>query len=258
MRGLAFVNPYEPYAGRVKPMIKKLVLSALFAGFTAGLIAAALQQTLVIPVLLEAELYETGELVHFGGAGNGNGALTHDHASHDHDPGEPQDRALLTWLSTTATTIGFALIIAACMAFAERGGHSITARSGIFWGAAAFLAFQFMPAISHPPELPGNAAADLSGRQIWWVFCVVATAIGLACLAFGNHIGFWAAGIVAIAAPHLIGAPHPTQLAGVAPPEIAALFATRALGAGLISFVALGALLGHFWASEGSIWADEI
>lgn len=237
-------------------MVKKLLISALFAGFTAGLIAAALQQVLVVPVLLEAELYETGELVHFGDGKSGS-ALTHDHASHEHGTGEPQDRALLTWLSTTATMIGFALIIAAAMAFAERAGHEITVRSGLLWGGAAFLAFQFMPALGHPPELPGNAAADLAGRQMWWALCVVATALGLACLAFGQNWGVWIAGLAAMALPHLIGAPHPAQLAGVAPPEIAALFATRALGAGLVGFVALGGLLGYFWSGDGHLWSDE-
>ena len=237
-------------------MVKKLLVAALFAGFTAGLIAAALQQVLVVPVLLEAELYETGELVHFGGGTSGS-SLTHDHDSHEHASGEPRDRALLTWLSTMATTIGFALIVAAAMAFAERAGHEITVRSGMVWGFAAFLAFQFMPALGHPPELPGNAAADLAGRQLWWAFCVVATSIGLACLAFGQNWGIWLAGIAALFLPHLIGAPHPTQLEGVAPPEIAALFATRSLGAGLIAFVTLGGLLGHFWAADGNMWSDE-
>ncbi len=238
-------------------MLKKLLMSALFAGFTAGLLAAALQQLLVIPVLLEAELYETGELVHFGGAGQGGSDLTHDHSSHDHEEGEPRDRALMTWLATTAITIGFALIIAAAMAVAERADHKITPRSGLLWGAAAFLVFQMAPSIGHPPELPGNAAADLFGRQLWWGLTVVATATGIACLAFGKNWGVWIGGIAALVLPHLIGAPHPTQLAGVAPPEIAALFATRSLGTGLISFVVLGGLLGHFWTSEASLWSEE-
>lgn len=237
-------------------MLKKIIACALFAGFTAGLIAAALQQVLVIPVLLEAELYESGELVHFGGHGESGSNLTHDHAAHEHGEDEPTDRALMTWLSTTATTIGFALIIAAAMALAERAGHAITVRAGLLWGAGAFIAFHFMPAIGLPPELPGNAAADLSGRQLWWALAAGATGLGLACLAFGKNWGYWSAGIAAIALPHLLGAPHPEQLSGVVPPEIAGLFASRALGVGLISFVALGGFLGYFWSNDGNPWSD--
>lgn len=238
-------------------MLKKLLTSAVFAGFAAGLIAAALQQVFVIPVLLEAELYEGGELVHFGGSGGTD--LTHDHDSHDHgDAGSGDgDRALKTWGMTTLMFIGFALVMAAVVALAERAGHALTPRNGLLWGVAGFIAVQLMPAFGHPPELPGNAAADLVGRQMWWSLTVLATAIGLACIAFGRNWGVWVAGLAAIALPHLIGAPHPDQLAGVAPPEIAALFASRSLGVGLMSWVALGGLLGHFWSSGGSLWSDE-
>ena len=238
-------------------MVRKLLTSALFAGFTAGLIAAALQQVLVIPVLLEAELYETGELVHFGGTGQGGSNLTHDHDSHEHAEGAPTDRALMTWLATTATTIGFALVLASAMALAERAGQIITPRSGLLWGLAAFLAFQMLPAVGHPPELPGNAAADLVGRQMWWALTAVASTVGLACIAFGSNWGIWAAGVSAIALPHLIGAPHPTELTGVAPPEIAGLFASRTLGVGLVSFVSLGGFLGYFWENDGAPWSEE-
>ena len=47
-------------------MFQKILTSALFAGFCAGLIAGLLQLVFVQPVLLHAELYEAGKLVHFG------------------------------------------------------------------------------------------------------------------------------------------------------------------------------------------------
>ena len=238
-------------------MLKKYLTTALFAGFIAGLIGAALQQILVIPVLLEAELYETGELVHFGATGQSGTDLIHDHDSHEHEDDGQFYRAVMTWLTMTANAIGLALIIVAAMAMAERAGHEITARTGLLWGAAAFLVFQMLPAIGLPTELPGNAAADLTVRKLWWAMAAFASAIGLACIAFGRNWGLWSAGIVALALPHLIGAPHPTQLSGVAPPEIAALFATRALGVGLVTFVSLGGLLGYFWASGGALASEE-
>lgn len=234
-------------------MIKKLLVSGLFAGFAAGLIAAALTQLFVTPVLLEAELYETGELVHFGGGGGGT-ALEHDHDSHDHADGEGADRTLLSMGAAIATNIGYGLVIVALMAMAERGGHQITPRAGILWGVSGFVAVQLMPAFGHPPELPGNAAADLAGRQMWWAFTVLASAIGLACIAFGRNWGIWLAGIAALAVPHIIGAPHPTSLTGSAPPEIAGLFASRSLGVGLMIWVTLGCLAGYFWSSNDNDW----
>ena len=48
-------------------MTTRLFTSALFAGLIAGLIAVLLQFTLVEPLILEGEEYETGNKSHFGG-----------------------------------------------------------------------------------------------------------------------------------------------------------------------------------------------
>jgi len=47
-------------------MFMRLFTSAIFAGALAGLVGGILQLGFVQPVLLMAELYETGQLVHFG------------------------------------------------------------------------------------------------------------------------------------------------------------------------------------------------
>ena len=92
---------------------------------------------------------------------------------------------------------------------------------------------------------------------MWWALTAVASAVGLACIAFGSNWGVWTAGVAAIALPHIIGAPHPAALTGVAPPEIAGLFASRTLGVGLVSFVSLGGFLGYFWENGGTPWSEE-
>lgn len=51
----------------VTDMIFRVFSSALIAGGLAGLIVGLLQLVFVQPVLLHTELYETGQLVHFGG-----------------------------------------------------------------------------------------------------------------------------------------------------------------------------------------------
>ena len=56
---------------------------------------------------------------------------------------------------------------------------------------------------------------------------------------------------VLIIALHVIGAPHPDTFAGTVPPEIAGMFAARALGLGLFVWVLLGVLITRFMQTEG-------
>ena len=54
----------------------------------------------------------------------------------------------------------------------------------MFWGFAGFAVFTLAPGLGLPPELPAMPAADLGDRQIWWTATVLATAVGLALIAF--------------------------------------------------------------------------
>ncbi|WP_317056898.1 CbtA family protein [Roseovarius rhodophyticola] len=222
-------------------MFQKILTSALFAGFCAGLLAAVLQFVFVQPVLLHAELYEGGDLVHFGAD-----PVT----AHPELPGFDAMRDGLSVLFSALIYVGYALILVAAMAMAAERDIQIDARKGLLWGIAGFVTFHFAPAFSMPPEVPGVAAADVGLRQIWWWSTVTATGIGLMLLAFGSNWVAWGAGFALILAPHIWGAPHPDTLIGPVPPEIAALFASRALGVGLIVWAILGALAGYFWQSE--------
>lgn len=224
-------------------MFQKILTSALFAGFCAGLIAAALQLSFVQPVLLHAELYETGELVHFGGG---------EISAHPDLPGFDPVRDGLSVLFSALVYVGYALVLVAAMALAADRGATITARSGLIWGIAGFAAFHFAPAFSLPPEVPGVAYVDLGARQVWWWGTVVATAAALALFAFGRGWGAWGAAAVLILAPHMIGAPQPDSFAGPVPPELAALFASRALGVGFAAWAVMGVLAGHFWQRESA------
>ena len=237
-------------------MLKSLLASALFAGLIAGLFAAGLQQAFLVPLITEAELYETGAIVHFGGAGAA--VAEHSHAAgeaagHGHaapDNGGDLTRTLLTVLMTVLTTCGFGLILGAGLALAERMALTrIDLRTGFLFGLAGFAATQLMPSLGLSPELPGAAAGELAHRQVWWLATVAATLAGIGLIAFGN-LAAKIAGAVLIAAPHLVGAPHPHEFEGVVPPELSALFAARVLAVGALSWAALGALAGHFWSRE--------
>jgi cobalt transporter subunit CbtA len=221
-------------------MFTRLLTSALFAGAAAGLIAALLQLWFVQPVLLHAELYESGELLHFGA--NSNIAASQDVGGVD---------LVRDGLSTVFTMLiysAYAMILLAAMSLAEERGAVITARTGMVWGIAGFVAVHLAPGFSLAPEVPGVAAAEVVLRQIWWFATAIMAAVAMALVGFGKNWLAWLAAAVLLLAPHLYGAPEPDVFTGPVPTEIGALFAARALGVGLAAWVLLGLFAGHFWA----------
>ena len=231
-------------------MLKPMLASALFAGLIAGLFAAVLQQALLVPLIQQAELYESGVLTHFDAAAHDHGAGDHGHG-HAAAGGESDaTRTLLTVLMTVLTTCGFGLVLVAGFAFAERLRLvRIDLLNGLLFGLAGFTATQLLPAMGLSPELPGAAAAELGQRQIWWLFTVMGGLGGMALIAWGN-LATKLAGVAIALAPHLMGAPQPEGYSGVVPPELSALYAARVLAVGGFSWAALGALAGYFWSRE--------
>lgn len=222
-------------------MFQKILTSALLAGFCAGLIAAVLHLLFLQPVLLHTELYEAGDLVHFGDlTASANPEL----------PGFDMMRNGLSVLFWALLQVGYALVLIACMALAEERGATINAHTGLIWGIAGFIAFQFAPAFSLPPETPGAAYTDTGDRQVWWWATALATAAALGLIAFGKSWIMWTAAVVLLLVPHLVGAPHPEEFAGSVPPELASLYAARALGVGFAAWAVVGLFSGYFWSRE--------
>jgi len=214
--------------------------AAILAGLLAGLLVSIVQEVRVVPLLFEAEAYEAGA----------HAAAHTDHAGHAHDhgaaawmPADGAERRLYTWMANIVTAVGFGLILTACYALR---GRPVQGRDGLLWGLAGFTAFGLAPALGLPPELPGAAPADLVDRQIWWVLTAVATAGGLALLAFGRRLPWQVAGGALIATPHLIGAPVP-EGPGTVPADLAAEFAVASLATASLFWVALGMLTGAFY-----------
>ena len=229
-------------------MFMRILTSALFAGAIAGLIAGVLQLVFVQPVLLHAELYESGALVHFGSGAAG--------VSAHQDVGgfssiEPLRDGLSIAFSAMIYT-GYALILVAAMSFASSRGTQITARQGVIWGLAGFIVVHLAPGFSLAPEVPGVAAGDLHDRQLWWFATVIAAAIALWLIAFARGWALWGIAVILLATPHLVGAPQPDSFTGPVPTELGALFASRAFGVGLVAWVLVGSLAGYFWQREGA------
>lgn len=241
-------------------MIKRMFASALFAGFAAGLIAAALQFVFVQPILRQAELYESGELVHVAAASPTHDQVVHASTGPVSAAGQatlattqtPVDwsRTGLTVLFTALVYTGYALVLVSAFALSELRGEAISGRAGIIWGLAGFIVVHFAPAAGLPPELPGMSAGDLTGRHYWWAGTVATTAVGLWLLGFGKSAQSWALGALLVLAPHMIGAPHPDQMSGPVPPELAALFVGRSLGVGMAVWVILGSLAATIWSRQ--------
>lgn len=231
-----------PPASPVTEMFTRILTSALFAGAAAGLIAALLQLVFVQPVLLHAELYESGALVHFGSPPV---------SAHQDVGGVDPLRDGLSILFTMLTYAGYALILVAAIALAEARGATITARTGILWGLAGFFVFHFAPGFTLSPEVPGVAAADVGARQVWWFATVATAAVGVWLIAFGNNWIAWGIAVVLMLVPHVIGAPEPETFTGPVPPEIGALFASRAFGVGMAAWVMIGCFAGYFWQRKG-------
>ncbi|MDE0347366.1 MAG: CbtA family protein, partial [Boseongicola sp.] len=148
------------------------------------------------------------------------------------------------------TYAGFGLILVALMALAEGRGAVISARSGMLWGIAGFVAVLLAPAFSLAPEVPGVAAAEILPRQAWWFATAFAAGAAMWLLAFGRSWLTWGAVVALLLAPHAIGAPEPDSFAGPVPTELGALFAARVLGVGLVAWVLLGLFSGALWSSD--------
>ena len=222
-------------------MFLRILTIALFAGFIAGVISAVMQMIFLQPILLHAELYEAGNLTHFG-----NSMVSGSHLIPTFD----FQRNALNVLFSALIYTGYALILTSLFAYASSLNLKIDNVRAILFGICGFVTVQLSPAFGLPPELPGVAAAELIPRQIWWFFCVISTGLGLWIIAFGGNLIFIMVGVILILLPHIIGAPQPLMFIGPTPPELASHFASRALTIGLVTWSCLGISIGYFWRKE--------
>lgn len=256
-------------------MFQRMLASAIGAGIAAGLIAALLHFAFVQNIILLAEQYETGVLVHNGGAGSmpaehglegaadtGVGATAspplpaaEPRAGKDATPAAPGadqnlKRNALTVVFAMIIYVAYGFLLVAGFGIAEAFGRRIGPTEGLLWGVAGFAVFQLAPSLGLAPELPGTVAAEMGLRQIWWWMTVACTGTGLALLAFGRHWAAWALAGAFLAIPHVIGAPQAAGFSGLAPPELGAMFAARVLGVALVVWASLGWFAGAAWAHE--------
>ena len=227
-------------------MLIRVLLAAILAGVIGGVFATAAQSLRVTPLILEAETYENSG----GGHDHGTAGHSHDHGGavasgeagdEEWGPADGLERTLFTLMANAVVGAGFALIVTAAILLT---GQTVTLASGLAWGLAGFIIFVLAPGIGLPPELPGTAAAELSARQIWWLATVIATAAGLAIIAFRRQPLWIVAALVLIAAPHVYGAPQPDGPEAVATAHLAVEFAIASIATGFVYWLFLGGVLG--------------
>ncbi|MYZ49481.1 CbtA family protein [Propylenella binzhouense] len=234
-------------------MLRNLVLSAAAAGLAAGLLTSALQQVTTTPLIIEAERYEGGGHLDHAAVRHDQGLVLLVHATSAAEapdaaewaPAEGIERSLYTSLATIVLGFGFSLALLGAMLLA---GGPVDGRTGLLFGIAGFAATALAPALGLPPEIPGSGAAALADRQLWWAMTAVATAGGLAGLFLGRSALPRIAGLVAIALPHVIGAPHPDAYLSTAPAELAGHFAAASLVLGAVFWAVLGFASGRAYA----------
>ena len=217
--------------------MRRVLVTALAAGFVAGLAFFAVQAWRLLPLIQTAETYEAAP----------------PHHDHDATAAEPAwqpaagfERLAYTAIADVVTGIGFALLLVG--AFSLRG-KPLDARRGLMWGIAGYLAFSFAPALILPPELPGSLSADLASRQAWWWGTAVATAAGLALIAFARMPWLKLAGVCVVVLPHVIAPSHP--VGGAAPRESLVEFTIASLAATAVFWVVLGAASGWLYPRLG-------
>jgi cobalt transporter subunit CbtA len=222
---------------------RRVLWAALLAGLIAGCFVTVLQALKVTPLIHAAEIYETAAQM----------SAAHDHgAAAAWEPADGIERTTFTLLANVLTAIGFGLLLSGAFALRQAfGGRGIDARSGVLWGLGGFAAFALAPSFGLPPELPGSLAGDLIARQAWWTATALGTAAGLLLLVFAPRLSWKAVGGVALALPHVIGAPAAPHLGGSAPPELAAAFTAASLVTAALFWIVLGGGVGYLYSRVG-------
>ncbi|AKH99763.1 cobalt transporter subunit CbtA [Hoeflea sp. IMCC20628] len=237
-------------------MIVRLLLAALAAGLIAGMAMTPAQYLKTIPLIMQAEAYENGEVPHsHGETENAVAAPAAEAYGHSHGAESHTDDSMLgfgrfwdTVLANLVAGAGFALMLAAAalltgIGFPE-GREGVT--RGLLLGAAAWFCVQLAPSMSLPPAVPGFPYADLGDRQGWWMITVAASAVGLWCIAMRPEWLVKVVGVVLIVAPHVWGSPVPEDLSSEVPAYLASAYAAASLATTLFFWLLLGGLLGSF------------
>ena len=227
-------------------MIVRYLLAALAAGLLAGILMTPVQFAKTIPLILHAETFEAAGHEHDAAAGHAQNPA-HAQASGEEKP-LLFGRFWNTLFANLVTGAGYALLMAGVSLLS---GVDVRSATGLAWGAAGWLAVQFLPGLGLPPELPGFPYADIYARQYWWMAAVAASGLGMILLLLRPERWAHLAGILLLIAPHVYGAPQPADISSNVPALLAAEYVMASLAITLFFWLALGLALGFFMEKTG-------
>jgi cobalt transporter subunit CbtA len=226
-------------------MLRRILMAALIAGALAGLAATGLQTIRVWPLILAAETFEEAAPTQAHHHGAATSPAAHVALAEAWAPSGGAERMLYTLLFNLLAGFGFALLVNAGLALSQAAGRRLDSITGLLWGCAGFAGFALAPSLGLPPELPGMPAAELFDRQGWWLATVLATLAGIGLIALPRNPGLALLGLALIAAPHVVGAPHPAaDESSRVPAALAASFVSASLATAAVFWLTLGALSG--------------
>jgi cobalt transporter subunit CbtA len=225
------------------PLFRSIVFASVLVGLIVGSAITVVQFFGTIQLIAQAEVFEkSGGAAHHHSEGHASGGPAEAH-QHEENAWEPQDgleRLSFTLAANVLTSIGYSLVLIGLISLR---GTPVSWREGLVWGLAAFASVMLAPMLGLPPELPGTPSAPLDARQIWWVGTALATASGIALIAFNRAGWVLIPAVAMIAAPHIIGAPlAPEGEHGLAPAELEQRFIAAAVVTSFVFWVMLGSL----------------
>lgn len=222
------------------PSFRQVLTAAVFGGGLAGLAHALLHLAFLTPLLGAAESFEVGG------------------HSHSHSDLQLQRHALTLGLSVSLY-IGYGLILAALMCLARRHRPMaiiITAKVGLVWGLAGFIAVHLAPAFVLPLLLPGMTGAGLSVlmRQTMWLAITISTGFAAWWLAFGRGkiatIGGGLLALLPVGLLLILGDGLADATISPLPPQLATAFAGRSLAVACVAWLVLGSCVAKLLAAK--------
>lgn len=213
-------------------MLRRILATAIIAGFVAGVALSLVQSVWVAPLILHAETYEVA-----AAAATGEAAA----AQQPWAPDDGVERTMYSALANVVAGVAFGLVLVGAISLS---GREVDWRRGLLWGLGGFAAFALAPAIGLLPDPPGVDAGPLLGRQIWWLGTVAASAAGLAALVFARRPALKLGGVALLILPHAIGAPHVDIYGGATPADVIDEFIVASLVTTGLFWLTLGGFTG--------------
>lgn len=223
-------------------MLRRILCVALIAGALSGFVMSGVQMLWSVPLIHAAEEFETPASEPTGHVHTHADGMQHDHATGAvWAPKDGFERTLWTVITNIILGVGAGLIMTAFMALRK---NPTTVLTGVLYGIGAFASISLAPALGLPPELPGMAAADLQGRQAWWLLTAVSTASSIALLVYAPSVLIKIAAVALLVIPHIVGAPQPLSHETAVPAGLISEFIVASLVTTGIFWIALGGAVG--------------